>query len=439
MSGINIVLSTITVTIMLLCGLLFSVKTHFIPLRKFGNALKSNEGQTAKNRNGEISSFQSFATSVAGTIGVGNIIGVAAAVTIGGPGTVFWIWASALLTMAIKYSEIFLAVKNKPSPLPGAFSYLRKVLAKPVMDIYAFAVIAASLFMGNMVQTNAVAEYFGKAFDTPPIWSAIALVLICSVPLIGLSKKIFYLLGILVPIMGAFFIIGGTVLISMNMSELPKAFEKIFSSAFSFSSLGGAAVFTAINKGVTIGLISNEAGLGSAAFAHYEADETNPHKEALWGALEVFADSIVVSSITALVLLVSGKQSVFDAFFCQFGFWGGAFTATAVLLFGVSSVLCWSFYGKTAGEFFSKKILPIYTAASVCAVFAGSLLPFDTVWGLSEFFNSIMLIINLYGVFRLRNEVFNNFPGNNKPRRGRNKRNTCGNTNSRNSFSRRTT
>ena len=218
MSGINIVLSTITVTIMLLCGLLFSVKTHFIPLRKFGNALKSNEGQTAKNRNGKISSFQSFATSVAGTIGVGNIIGVAAAVTIGGPGTVFWIWASALLTMAIKYSEIFLAVKNKPSPLPGAFSYLRKVLAKPVMDIYAFAVIAASLFMGNMVQTNAVAEYFGKAFDTPPIWSAIALVLICSVPLIGLSKKIFYLLGILVPIMGAFFIIGGTVLISMNMS-----------------------------------------------------------------------------------------------------------------------------------------------------------------------------------------------------------------------------
>ncbi|PWM47527.1 MAG: hypothetical protein DBX47_00380 [Clostridiales bacterium] len=420
MSFINEFLSAFTVIIMLYCGFVFTIKTKFLPIRKFGETFKILKGD--KNSKGKISSFQAFATSVAGTIGVGNIIGVAAAVTIGGAGTVFWIWLSAFLTMAIKYSEIFLAVKNKNSPVPGAFSYLRKVISKPFLNIYAFLTIAASLLMGNMVQVNAVSEYLSKSFETPPVWCGIALIFICAVPLIGFGKRVFSILGVLVPIMGAFFIIGGAALISMNAEALPDAFADIFKSAFSFSSLGGAAIFLAINKGVTIGLISNEAGLGSAAFAHYEANEDSPHKEALWGVFEVFADSIVVSSITALVLLVSNTGSVFDAFYKQFGYWGGVFTAVAVFLFGISSVFCWSFYGKTASEFFSKKMLPIYVTASIAAVFFGSVLSVETVWKFAEFFNFLMLTINLYGVYRLRNEVFDNLPCQNKARNRRYKR-----------------
>lgn len=408
MIAINEFLSAFTVIIMLYCGVVFTVKTKFLPILKFGETFKVIKGD--KKKKGSISSFQAFATSVAGTIGVGNIIGVAAAVAVGGAGTVFWIWLSAFLTMAVKYSEIFLAVRNKNSPVPGAFAYLRKVMSKPFLNIYAFLTIAASLLMGNMVQINAVSEYLGRAFDTPPVWCGIALVFVCAVPLIGFGKRVFSILGVLVPIMGAFFIIGGTALISINIEALPGVLIKIVKDAFSFSSLGGAAIFLAINKGVTIGLISNEAGLGSAAFAHYEANEDSPHKEALWGVFEVFADSIIVSSITALVLLISGSESVFDAFYKQFGFWGGVFTAAAVFLFGVSSVFCWSFYGKTASEFFSKKMLPIYVIASITAVFAGSILSVKTVWMFAEFFNFLMLTINLYGVYRLRNEVFDNLP-----------------------------
>ena len=418
-------------------GLYLAVRTNFVQLRKFGCSMKATLGKVMsreKAQAGSITPFQAVCTALAATVGTGNIAGVAGAIAIGGPGAVFWMWISALLGMGTKFAEVTLAVhfrerNDKGDYVGGPMYYIKNGLGSKWMwlaYLYAFFGVCAVFGTGNATQVNTITAAINTALTNYGVLSADSLatsnliigIVICIVVgliLIGGLKRIGSITEKLVPFMAVLYILLGVGLIVMNISRVPAVFAAIFQGAFNPTAVTGGIVgsfFVAMQKGVSRGIFSNEAGLGTGSIAHACADTDKPVQQGMFGIFEVFMDTIVICTMTALIILLSGvtvpygqaagAELTISGFTAVYGNWVSIFTAVAMCCFAFSTIIGWGLYGARCAEFLlgSKILLPFNIAYSLVAI-VGATVDLALIWGISDTFNGFMTVPNLIAVFLL--------------------------------------
>ena len=418
-------------------GLYLAIRTGFLPLRKFGYAMKNTLGRLFKKEKaaeGALTPFQAVCTALSATVGTGNIAGVAGAIAIGGPGAVFWMWVSAILGMGTKFAEVTLAVhfreRNKNGDyVGGPMYYIKNGLGKNWMwlaYLYAFFGVCAVFGTGNATQVNTITasintalvnyNVFGAdALPTSNLIIGIAICIIVGLILIGGLKRIGRVSEKLVPVMAALYIVLAIGLIVLRIDRVPAVFASIFQGAFSPAAFTGGVVgsfFISLQKGVSRGIFSNEAGLGTGSIAHACADTNDPAKQGLYGIFEVFMDTIVICTLTALVVLLSGVEVPYgqvagaeltiSGFTSVYGNWISIFTAVAMCCFAFSTIVGWGLYGARCAEFLlgSKILLPFNIAYCLVSIL-GATTDLGLIWGISDTFNGFMAVPNLIGVFLL--------------------------------------
>ena len=418
-------------------GLYLSFRTGFLQIRKFGYAMKCTIGRIFRKReasDGAITPFQAVCTALAATVGTGNIAGVAGAIAIGGPGAVFWMWISALLGMCTKFAEVTLAVhfrerNDKGDYVGGPMYYIKNGLGSKWMwlaYLYAFFGVCTVFGTGNATQVNtitaaidsALINYGLLAADGTAFCNLVIGVIICVIValiLIGGVKRIGKVSETLVPIMALIYILLGIGLILIRIDQVPAVFASIFQGAFQPAAVTGGVVgsfFLSAQKGVSRGIFSNEAGLGTGSIAHACADTQKPVKQGMFGIFEVFMDTIVICTMTALVILLSGVDIAFgqaagaeltiSGFTLVYGNWVSIFTAVAMCCFAFSTIIGWGLYGARCAEFLlgSKILLPFNIAYSLIAI-VGATVDLGLIWSISETFNGFMTVPNLIAVFLL--------------------------------------
>lgn len=401
--------------LILAAGLWFSFSTGFFQIRRFFTWMKLSLGEE-KKKTGGVSKFQALSAALAGSIGTGNIVGVAAAITAGGPGALFWMWASALLGMMTVFAENLLAAKFQNAP--GALGYIEKAgrFGKKLAAVYAAGCFLSSLGMGNMAQTNAAAAALGE-FGIPAVGSALGLAVLLFLVArggIGFAVKI---TEKLVPAMTILFF-GASLAVLWHFREnLPGAFRQIMEGAFSWKAgaSGTAAMILAMKTGVSRGVFTNEAGLGSATFAYGEVRGKSPAELGCMGIFQVFVDTIVMCTVTGLCILCSrapgleGAQLTFFAYESALGEWGGRAVSLCTALFALATPLAWCCYGREALFYLTKgKGKTCYALLYAAAAALGCLLPLNLVFLVGDAFNGLMAIPNVVSLFYFSKEI-NNF------------------------------
>ena len=418
-------------------GLYLSIRTGFIQIRRFGESLRCTVGRIFKKReaaDGSITPFQAVCTALAATVGTGNIAGVAGAIAIGGPGAVFWMWVSALLGMCTKFTEVTLAVhfrerNTKGDYVGGPMYYIKNGLSKKWMPLaYAYALfgVCAVFGTGNATQVNTITAAIDTALlnfnllapenvKTCNLVIGIAICAIVALILIGGIKRIGRVAEKLVPLMALLYILLAAGLILMNLNRVPAVFASIFQGAFQPAAVTGGAVgsfFLSMKKGVSRGIFSNEAGLGTGSIAHACADTRDPIQQGMFGIFEVFMDTIVICTMTALVIFLSGvdipygqaagAELTISGFTAVYGNWVSIFTAVAMCCFAFSTIIGWGLYGARCAEFlFGGKVLWLFNAAYALVAIVGATVDLGLVWSVSETFNGFMTVPNLIAVFLL--------------------------------------
>ncbi len=434
-------------------GILMTILTQGFQLRRYKHWRDNTIGSIFKDKkvtahtgkdDKSISQFQSLCTALAATIGTGNIAGVAAAIISGGPGAIFWMWIVAIFGMMTNYSEnvlgIFYRRKNKAGEWQGgAMYYLRdglgshkgfKQIGAVLAVLFSIFCVVASFGIGNMSQINSIATNMENSFHIPPLVTGIVLMVIAALVVVGGLKRIANVTEKLVPFMAIAYVLGSVLIICVNADMITAAIASIFRGAFGLKAVGGGLVGSgvklAITWGMKRGVFSNEAGLGSSVMVHSSSNVKEPVQQGMWGIFEVFMDTIVVCTLTALVILTSGivdlstgtlVQSAVDAglkdtalvaevFRGVFGPAGAGFIAIAILLFAFSTVLGWSHYGATAFEYlFGRRACIIYKVVFVAFIVVGATMKLSLAWDLSDTFNGLMAIPNLIGVLSLSGVV----------------------------------
>lgn len=433
-------------------GVLMTILTKFFQFTHFGHAMKETIGSLFKKKGilkntdkHSISQFQALCTALSATIGTGNISGIAYAITMGGPGAVFWMWLAAIVGMMTNFSEnvlgIFYRRKNSNGEWSGgAMYYLRdglgskkgcKYIGKILAIFFSIFAVVASFGIGNMGQVASIKESVLNVISitdnntTNSLILGVIILLVASLVIIGGLTRIAKANERIVPFMAVFYIIGALIIVIMNAGMVVPAFKSIFTNAFSLKAatggIGGAVIKQAITWGFKRGVFSNEAGLGSSVMVHSASNVKEPVTQGLWGIFEVFVDTIIVCTLTALVILTTGIVDLStgvsisgstklglatEAFTNSFGTFGGIFIAVAVTLFAFSTILGWSYYGTKAWEFlFGTKATIIYKVIFIVAILGGSVLSADLIINLSDTFNGLMAIPNLIGVITLSGTV----------------------------------
>lgn len=429
-------------------GILMTVLTKCFQVSHFGHWIKNTIGGIFKDKNvtahtgkddKAISQFQSLCTALAATIGTGNISGVAAAIATGGPGSIFWMWIVAIFGMMTNYSEnvlgIFYRRKNAEGEWSGgAMYYLKdglggfkgmKQVASVLAVLFSSFCVLASFGIGNMSQINSIAVNMDEVFLIPRWVTGVLLMVVAALVIVGGLKRIASVTEKLVPFMAIAYILGAATIVVCNAGQIGAAFVSIFKGAFAMKAVGGGIVGSGVKLAVTWGMkrgvFSNEAGLGSSVMVHSSSNVKEPVMQGMWGIFEVFADTIVVCTLTALVILTSGlvdlntgamltetvkTAMVSEAFRATFGSLGSYFIAIAVLLFAFSTVLGWSHYGSKAFEYlFGAKATVGYKVVFVVFIVMGATMDLDLAWDLSDTFNGLMAIPNLIGVIALSGVV----------------------------------
>lgn len=426
-------------------GVLMTCLTKFFQLSHIGHWTKNTIGAifkdkhvTGHTKDRTISQFQSLCTALAATVGTGNIVGVAGAIAVGGPGAVFWMWLIAFFGMMTNYSENVLGIlfrrKDEAGEWHGgAMYYLRdglgakkgcKAIGGMLAMLFSFFCLLASFGIGNMSQVNSIVSNVHTAFGIPTIATGIFLLVAVGTVILGGLKRVASITEKLVPFMVILYLLGTLVIIAMHITTIPAIFVSIFKGAFSMKSAAGgvvgAGIATAMKMGFKRGVFSNEAGLGSSVMVHSSSNVKEPVRQGMWGIFEVFADTIVVCTLTALTILSSGlvdldtgmltaageavgsNSLMSESFRMVFGPAGAAFVAIAILLFAYSTVLGWSHYGATACRFLlgDKAVWP-YRILFCIIVLAGSVMKAQLAWDISDTFNGLMMIPNLIGVLTL--------------------------------------
>ncbi|MDR0943019.1 MAG: amino acid carrier protein [Ruminococcus sp.] len=418
-----------TIALIMAAGLYFSVKIGFAQLH-LPKILKNTLFAKKESEQGEISRFQALSTALAASMGTGNIVGVAAAIAVGGPGAVFWMWVSAFFGMGTAYAENFLGVtyKNKSkSKISGSMAYLEKGLgSRKFACVFAAAAVLASFGVGNMVQSNAIAASFSTNDKLIQIVIGVITATAAGIFILGGTKRIAAVLEKIIPVISLFYIIGAVVVIILNIKNIPNAFASIISGAFGMTSVAGGISGAMIKRAVTVGLargiFSNEAGMGSSVFAHTETDckdgrpggYTAGAIMGMWAMLEVFIDTIICCTLTAFVILsadITGSSGVTTAVITAFesglGQFAGIFIRISTVIFAFATILGWCFYGEKSIGYLTKNRIAkrSYSYLYIAAIALGAVLSVNFVWQLSDIFNALMLILNLFGLMYLHKEV----------------------------------
>lgn len=422
-------------------GLYLSLRTRFLQIRKFPYAIKTTIGRMFRKKNasdGALTPFQAVCTALAATVGTGNIAGVAGAIAIGGPGAVFWMWISAILGMCTKFAEVTLAVhfreKNADGDLVGGpMYYIKNGLGKHWMWLaYLFAAFGVLTVFGtgNATQVNTITTAINSALlnfnvisedavSTSNLIIGLVMAGLVALILLGGVKRIGQVTEKLVPFMALLYILLAVGVVVINFKTIPTVFVSIFEGAFKPSAVTGAIVgsmFTSMKKGVSRGIFSNEAGLGTGSIAHACADTRKPVKQGMFGIFEVFTDTILICTLTALVILCSGTAIEYGAeagaeltisgFTSVYGNWVSIFTAVAMCCFAFSTTLGWGLYGARCIEFlFSEKVIKPFMVAYSLVAILGATANLGLMWSIAETFNGLMAIPNLIALFLLSGTV----------------------------------
>ena len=423
-------------------GLLLSVRTGFLQLRKFPYAIKTTIGRIFRKKDasdGAMTPFQAVCTALAATVGTGNIAGVAGAIAIGGPGAVFWMWCSALLGMCTKFAEVTLAVhfreRNKNGELVGGPMYYIK---NGLGSRWQFLAVLYSLFgvltvfgTGNATQVNTIVTAIDSALlatgsglngilPTLNLIVGVVVAMMVAMVLLGGVKRIGSVTEKLVPFMALFYIVLALGVVALNYRRFPAVLASIVGGAFDPQAVTGGAigsVFLSMQKGVSRGIFSNEAGLGTGSIAHACADTHKPVKQGMFGIFEVFADTIVICTLTAMVILCSGvpvgygsaagAELTISGFTATYGGWSSIFTAVALCCFAFSTIIGWGLYGSRCIEFLfhtDKVVGPFLVVYSFVSIL-GATVDLGLLWSIADTFNGLMSIPNLIALLLLSGTV----------------------------------
>ena len=423
-------------------GLLLSVRTGFLQIRKFPYAIRTTIGRIFRRKDasdGAMTPFQAVCTALAATVGTGNIAGVAGAIAIGGPGAVFWMWCSALLGMCTKFAEVTLAVhfreRNKNGELVGGPMYYIK---NGLGSRWQFLAVLYSLFgvltvfgTGNATQVNTIVTAVDSALQayhsplaaylpTLNLIVGILVAMLVAMVLLGGVQRIGSVTEKLVPFMALFYVVLAVGVVVLNAPRLPFVLESIFVGAFTPAAFTGGAigsVFLSMQKGVSRGIFSNEAGLGTGSIAHACADTKKPAKQGMFGIFEVFADTIVICTLTAMVILCSGvpvgygsaagAELTISGFTATYGGWSSIFTAVALCCFAFSTIIGWGLYGSRCIEFLfhtDKVVGPFLVVYSFVSIL-GATVDLGLLWSIADTFNGLMSIPNLMALLLLSGTV----------------------------------
>ena len=452
----NVVWGIPALALLLVVGILMTVLTKAFQVSHFGHWMKKTIGAvfqdkhvTRHTQDKSISQFQSLCTALAATVGTGNIVGVAGAILVGGPGAVFWMWVMAFLGMMTNYSENVLGIYYRRKNARGEWSggamyYLRdglgakkgcKGLGKVLAWLFSLFCLIASFGIGNMTQVNSISGNMTAVFGVPSWVTGLVIMVMVGLVVVGGLKRIASVTEKIVPFMVILYMVGSLVIFAIHITKVGEVFSAIFRGAFAMQSAAGGVVGygikLAVEQGMKRGVFSNEAGLGSSVMVHSNSNVKEPVKQGMWGIFEVFADTIIVCTLTAFSVLSSGLvdletgktaaeyvtragetialnkanlvSSVYDM---QFGFIGSAFIAVSIMLFAFSTVLGWSHYGTKACEYLmgEKRTVP-YRLLFVALVFGGAVMGDNLAWDLADTFNGLMMIPNLIGVIALSGTV----------------------------------
>ena len=422
-------------------GLLLSVRTRFIQVRKFGAALKNTIGKIfdkTQAKDGSMSPFQAVCTALAGTVGTGNIAGVAGAIALGGPGAIFWMWCSAFLGMCTKFSEVTLAIHFREKNANGEYVggpmyYIKNGLSKKwhfLAVLYALFGVLTVFGTGNATQVNTIVSSIHSALHNLHIIDGtvdehanlifgifiaafVAMVLLGGIQRIGqVSEK-------LVPFMAALYVILAIGVVILHINRVPAVFAMIFKSAFTPQAATGGIIgsmFLSMKKGVSRGIFSNEAGLGTGSIAHACADTNNAVHQGMFGIFEVFMDTIVICTLTGLVILLgapnivygqaAGAELTISGFTATYGGWVSIFTAVAMCCFAFSTIIGWGLYGSRCIEFLGgeKLVRPFLVAYSFVSII-GATINLGLLWDIADTFNGLMAIPNLIALLILSGQV----------------------------------
>lgn len=421
-------------------GLLLSVRTRFIQIRKFGIAMKNTVGKIfdkTQAKDGSMSPFQAVCTALAGTVGTGNIAGVAGAIALGGPGAIFWMWCSAFLGMCTKFSEVTLAIhfreKNSNGEyVGGPMYYIKNGLSKKwyfLAVLYAVFGVLTVFGTGNATQVNTIVASINSALmsfhiidgtnDKANLIFGIFIAALVAMVLLGGIKRIGQVTEKLVPFMAVLYVILAFGVIIMNIEHVPAVFSEIFSGAFSPRAATGGVIgsmFLSMKKGVSRGIFSNEAGLGTGSIAHACADTDNAVHQGMFGIFEVFMDTIIICTLTGLVVLLAapgitygqaaGAELTISGFTSTYGSWVSIFTAVAMCCFAFSTIIGWGLYGSRCIEFLGgeklvRPFLVIYSFVSI----VGATINLGLLWDIADTFNGLMAVPNLISLLMLSGQV----------------------------------
>ena len=414
-------------------GILMTIVTRGVQFRKFGTAVKEVFGNLRKREtgDGELRPFPALATALSSCVGNGNVVGVSAALVSGGPGAIFWMWIAAITGMATKYSEILLAMhfreKDDRGIWRGGVMYILtrgmgekwKWLAKFLGGVFAVCCVLVSYISCNAVQASSMASVLGSTLPAVSSWVwGLAICALSGVCIVGGIKKIGNVCSILTPVMAVIYVLFGIIILVLNAGAIPGAIGLIFRSAFSsqaaWGGVTGITIRTAISKGVTRGIFSNEAGVGGAPLVHVTSDIEVPARQSLYGIVEVFFDTIIICTFTALVILVSGVGELVaagqipvtetaaisnTAWSLVLGNIGDIVVTVCLVLFCFSTIIGWCTYGETSWEYlFGSSSLVVFRALHVLMTFVGCVVSAQVLWDAADFCNGVMCIPNLFSL-----------------------------------------
>ena len=427
------IISVLTPILLLVSGLYFSFKLNLFYVR---HPIKMIRSMLSKPKNGGISPFRAVTLALAGTLGVGNIAGVASSIAIGGFGSVFWMWVSAAVAMVLKYAEIVLAIRHRRregDEYRGGASYYildffaskgKGAFGKVLGGVFALLCIVNAVTMGCVIQSNAISTSFEGVTGVPTWIIGAILAILCAIVISGNAKWVSAFSEKTVPIMTAGYILLSLAVIAARWELLGDALAAIFKDAFAFDSAAGGIIGFAISRGMRAGcmrgLMSNEAGCGTAPTAHAAAECNSPAAQGFWGIFEVFVDTILLCTLTALVIIVSvlggGDAMAFSsdpmmmaikAFSSVLGGWSEYYMVVSVLLFAFATIVCWAHYGKESVTFLTKRqsLAAVYVILYSLFVFIGALTAPKSAWLAADLALGVMTIINLVILFLMRREI----------------------------------
>ena len=422
-------------------GLLLSVRTRFIQVRKFGAAMKNTIGKIfdkTQAKDGSMSPFQAVCTALAGTVGTGNIAGVAGAIALGGPGAIFWMWCSAFLGMCTKFSEVTLAIHFREKNANGEYVggpmyYIKNGLSKKwhfLAVLYALFGVLTVFGTGNATQVNTIVSSIHSALHNLHITDGtvderanlifgIFIAALVAMVLLGGIQRIGQVSEKLVPFMAVLYVILAIGVVILHINRVPAVFAMIFKSAFTPQATTGGIIgsmFLSMKKGVSRGIFSNEAGLGTGSIAHACADTNNAVHQGMFGIFEVFMDTIVICTLTGLVILLgapnivygqaAGAELTISGFTATYGGWVSIFTAVAMCCFAFSTIIGWGLYGSRCIEFLGgeKLVRPFLVAYSFVSII-GATINLGLLWDIADTFNGLMAIPNLIALLILSGQV----------------------------------